>query len=441
MGRHTGIQWADSTVNPVMGCDGCELWSRDPRGRRTCYAGLQHEKRRGAGWARHFLEPEMFAGRVADAMKFGDLRGKARPDKPWLDGYPRLIFVSDMGDALSRRIPFDFLWHEIFDPAARPAGQRHVLMWLTKRASRMAEFDRWVAEWHPDEQLWWPRNVWAMTTVTGPGTEARVDSLRRVGHEGTTRLISFEPLLGEPEWDRCLAPRAGEGAIHGAIFGGESGDAGIVTAMDVEIIRRGIAACRRHGVAPFVKQLGRLPIAEVRIDGRLVRSQVELQDSHGGDWVEWINTLEDLRVRELPRPSWLCLRAVRAAHSSPASSPIMISDSREEPHGEVRSAEGIHHSGRSHGAAAEGVAAAVACVPPVHSDAVREEAHGQDDRAGAVRPGGQLPDAGRDVGEAPAGHEASRDRLHLRPETTGLTEPTGLTLFGHVAPSYAEGGR
>ena len=24
--KSTKIQWCDSTVNPVMGCDGCELW-------------------------------------------------------------------------------------------------------------------------------------------------------------------------------------------------------------------------------------------------------------------------------------------------------------------------------------------------------------------------------------------------------------------------------
>lgn len=26
MSKNTAIQWADSTINPVMGCDGCELW-------------------------------------------------------------------------------------------------------------------------------------------------------------------------------------------------------------------------------------------------------------------------------------------------------------------------------------------------------------------------------------------------------------------------------
>lgn len=25
--KQTEIQWCHSTINPVMGCDGCELWS------------------------------------------------------------------------------------------------------------------------------------------------------------------------------------------------------------------------------------------------------------------------------------------------------------------------------------------------------------------------------------------------------------------------------
>lgn len=283
-----------------MGCDGCELWSVDPRGKRTCYAGIQHEKHQHKGFAKRFLEPEMFAERMFEAAKFGDLTGKARPDKPWLDGYPRTIFVSDMGDALSKRIPFDFLQREIVDTILTIQGQRHIWMWLTKRPTRMVEFDAYMAERSPDERLWWPANLWAMTTVTMPKAEARADSLRRVGHEGTTRVISFEPILKEPDWDRCLADRKGEGRIHGAIFGGESGEPGVVTAMDVDVIRRGVLACRRHGVAAFVKQLGRVPAVTLTREGRRMSEELKLADSHGGDWEEWRETMADLMVRELP---------------------------------------------------------------------------------------------------------------------------------------------
>jgi hypothetical protein len=84
--KDTAIQWCDSTVNPVMGCGGCELWSADHRGRRTCYAGVLHQRYgRQKGYARDFLAPEVFPGRVELATRWSDLRGKpreARPGKP-----------------------------------------------------------------------------------------------------------------------------------------------------------------------------------------------------------------------------------------------------------------------------------------------------------------------------------------------------------------------
>ena len=37
--KKTNIQWCHSTVNPVMGCDGCELWP----GKAQVVAGIQSE--------------------------------------------------------------------------------------------------------------------------------------------------------------------------------------------------------------------------------------------------------------------------------------------------------------------------------------------------------------------------------------------------------------
>ena len=41
MSRDTKIQWCDSTCNPTMGCDGCELWNKQ---RKSCYAGVLHTR-------------------------------------------------------------------------------------------------------------------------------------------------------------------------------------------------------------------------------------------------------------------------------------------------------------------------------------------------------------------------------------------------------------
>src|SRR5947209_4800723 len=106
MSRHTAIQWCDSTVNPTMGCEGCELWNPT---RRSCYAGVLHQRFGGhsPGYAPAFEQVTRFPGRMAEAAHWRDLRGTVRPDKPWLSGLPRGIFISDMSDALSSSVPFD----------------------------------------------------------------------------------------------------------------------------------------------------------------------------------------------------------------------------------------------------------------------------------------------------------------------------------------------
>jgi protein gp37 len=286
MARETDIQWCDSTVNPVMGCDGCELWTKE---RRTCYAGVLHERYGNAngGYAKNFDEPQKFPGRMASAMQWSDLRGTPRAKKPWLNGYPRLIFVSDMGDALSQAIDFPYLKAEIIDAAMSPMGQRHILLWLTKQPRRMLAFSVFLRELG----IAWPRNIWPMTSVTGRATVGRVWDLAKVGDEKTIRGISFEPLDNEPDWDRIFAS-----PVHWAIFGGESGPKAPET--NVAMFERGLRSALDHGIAPFVKQLGKRPVVQrPTLMGQTLEPLTQVRDSHGGEWGEWP---ENLRVRRLP---------------------------------------------------------------------------------------------------------------------------------------------
>jgi len=110
LGKTTEIQWCDSTVNPTTGCDGCELWSE--HGPRTCYAGILHEGRMAKAlpdlYDKDFTQVRLAKGRMVKAAAWSDLAGTDRPDKPWLNGMPRTIFVGDMGDILSRTISYDY---------------------------------------------------------------------------------------------------------------------------------------------------------------------------------------------------------------------------------------------------------------------------------------------------------------------------------------------
>ena len=274
----TPIEWCDSSVNPVMGCDGCELWTPDGKV-RTCYAGQLHEMRGGnPGYAKRFLEPEMFAGRMAKAARWRDLKGTKREDKPWLDGLPRLVFISDMGDALSASVPFQFLLAEVIRVVA---GWPHIGMWLTKQPQRMAAFDAWLAE----QGIAWPANLWAGTSITQHGQGARLRQLRKV--RAAVRFCSIEPIIDDPG-DLDFS------GINLAILGGESGTG--ARATEIGTVRALLSRIRAAGCAPFVKQVGAKPtfhghpFNEVHVN--------TIRNRKGGAMEEWP---EDLRVREFPK--------------------------------------------------------------------------------------------------------------------------------------------
>lgn len=209
MGIETDIGWCDSTVNPTSGCDGCELWNRSVR---TCYAGNLHEHRMAKAlphlYAPNFKEVRTIPGRIAKAANWPDLRGKARPTKPWMDGLPRFIFVGDMGDLLSSAVTDDYLLVEIFAAITSKAGQRHFWLLLTKRPRRLARIASLVGGL--------PSNVMAMTTVTSQQTaDLRLPALHSIPCHW--RGISAEPLL-EAVTLTSFPP------VDWIITGGESGE-------------------------------------------------------------------------------------------------------------------------------------------------------------------------------------------------------------------------
>ncbi len=286
VGKNTKIQWTDSTVNPVMGCDGCELWGNE---RKTCYAGVLHKMRSGhKGYARNFTDPEVFPGRMADAAKMSDLSGTTRvgskdlPAEPWLDGCPRLLFVSDMGDALSKAITFEYLNQEIIDTVKSQLGSRHIWLWLTKRPERMAKFSQWLE----DRSICWPDNLWAGTSVTSRVHVSRMRQLQGVGNERTRRFISAEPQTELIEVQKYLK------GIHWVIQGGEAGQSHKeLRPFHLEWAKSLRDQCSEAGVPYFLKQLGTLRF----FGGRRIKEKGPA--GHGGDWDKWP---EDLRVREVP---------------------------------------------------------------------------------------------------------------------------------------------
>jgi len=273
----TNIQWCDSSLNLEAGCEGCELIKGPNKELRKCYAAVMTDRYQGLnGWPEQFEKPKLFLERLPKALKWSDLTGKDRPDKPWLNGYPRIIFLNDMGDTFTKGLPEDWLAEVMPAMAASP----HIYMVLTKWPSRMAKFS---------EKYPMPPNFWPGTTVTNNKTKFRITDLSHV-QGGSNFWVSAEPL-----WENVGWRVAGIDNIKLMIFGGESGNRAPVP-CNVAWIDNGIEFCRNRSIAPFVKQLGAKPYSYFRSIPNKV--DYDLKDGHGGDWDEWPTSL---KIREFPK--------------------------------------------------------------------------------------------------------------------------------------------
>jgi protein gp37 len=259
MGIRTSIEYCDSSCNPCPFCDGCELRSEDPKKDR-CYASNLQRRYGGKnkGWPKSFTAPTYFLERIEEALKWKDLTGTERHDKPWLDGYPRIVFVNDTGDgfcpsANPRHWLVPYLW--------RMANSPHIWLLLTKWPIRMMEFavDHYTA--HRNEEV--PQNILWGTTVTSNHTMWRLDDLTPHHRKGTAshrivsqmrRWVSFEPLLGKTDpgfrnWARLQGLR-----IDWVAAGGESGHNARPCHPDWARLLRD--DCKAAGIPWFWKQNG-----------------------------------------------------------------------------------------------------------------------------------------------------------------------------------------
>lgn len=283
--KGTKIEWCDDTVSPQMGCDGCELSARHGSG--TCYAERLTDRYAGKkGWPASFYAPQIFPGRIEAACRWSDLTGTVRPEKPWLDGHPRTIFLDDLGDTFTPSLPIDWLAPLIPLMAASP----HRWLFLTKWPQRMQEFFRRLGEV--------PENFLLGTSLTDRKSLSRLRSLGSIPR--AAKWISFEPAIEHLDLRDPLA------WATWLVLGGESGPK--ARPFNVSWARSAHAQCSSTGSALFVKQLG----SEVRWNGNGTpfpspvsveesygagAFAVRLSDPKGGDWNEWP---EDVRVREMP---------------------------------------------------------------------------------------------------------------------------------------------
>jgi protein gp37 len=303
MSATTQIQWTDATWNPVRGC------SRVSEGCRHCYAEGIAARVSGEGQAYHGLARRRSNGEPQWTGAIQQLPERLRDPLRWRK--PRRVFVNSMSDLFHEGVS-DLFIAAVWDIMAR--APRHTFQVLTKRPERMRTLLPTLAAEHTarDGSGWPLPNVWLGVSVENQeAADERIPLLMET--PAAVRFLSCEPLLGPISIDfDDIALRAWDGRrVDWCIIGGESGRG--ARPLDIRWVASLVAQCRRFGVAPFVKQLGAVPMepeedwrgrATTRLlsaknHGRVPEGFVPLAlyDSKGGDPDFWP---AELRVREFP---------------------------------------------------------------------------------------------------------------------------------------------
>jgi protein gp37 len=214
MGAQSGIEWTESTWNPLTGC------TKISPGCTNCYAERMSERLRLMG-QRNYANG--FALTLHESALETPLRWKK----------PQRVFVNSMSDFFHQDVPISFI-QQVFDVMRRADWHQYQI--LTKRADRLEELS---------PQLDWPPHVWMGVSVENQDYTFRIDHLRRT--PAAVKFLSVEPLLG-PLTDLNLK------GIDWVIVGGESGYG--CRPMRREWVVGVRDECRRHGVPFFFKQWG-----------------------------------------------------------------------------------------------------------------------------------------------------------------------------------------
>lgn len=214
MAQGSGIEWTESTWNPVTGC------TKLSPGCKHCYAERMAERLHAMGQMNYrngfelTLQPHML-------------------ELPLRWKKPQTIFVNSMSDLFHAGVPLEYI-QRVFDVMRRARWHRFQV--LTKRGDRLAELS---------PQLAWAPNIWMGVSVESDRYRSRIDDLRACG--ALLRFLSLEPLLG-PLYDLDLS------GIDWVIVGGESGPR--ARPMDPAWATDLRDQCRRARVPFFFKQWG-----------------------------------------------------------------------------------------------------------------------------------------------------------------------------------------
>lgn len=214
MALDSGIEWTESTWNPLTGC------TKISPGCKHCYAERMALRLQAMGSPNY---TDGFKLRLHDHVLGLPLTWKK----------PQMIFVNSMSDLFHVDVPVDFI-QRVF--AVMNTACWHQFQVLTKRSERLFELD---------SSLTWSYNIWMGVSVERKDYTYRIDHLRQT--HASLKFLSLEPLLGP-------LPNLNLTGINWVIVGGESGPG--ARPLQAEWVADIRDQCLDAGVPFFFKQWG-----------------------------------------------------------------------------------------------------------------------------------------------------------------------------------------
>ena len=201
----TKIEWADMTINPVVGCSHCSP------GCDNCYA-----ERFAARLARNPKTAEKYKGVVDENGKWtGNFNVDLTPFAS-LPKKSKRIFIGSMCDIFHENASYNwFLWI-VHRMSQYP---QHTFILLTKRPQRMNKFISLTGETDTDCGLWPLPNLWLGVTICNQAeAEAKIPLLLQT--PAAVRFVSVEPMLGPVDlghlsWTDIIGSTAEKNALTG----------------------------------------------------------------------------------------------------------------------------------------------------------------------------------------------------------------------------------
>ena len=214
MAAHSGIEWTESTWNPVTGC------TKVSPGCAHCYAERMALRLQAMGQPKY-----------ANGFKVTTHEHTLELPLGWQK--PQTIFVNSMSDLFHEDVPPDFI-RKVFDIMRRASW--HTFQLLTKRSKRLLQLNR---------EIDWPPNVWMGVSVETQEYLFRIQHLRQANAH--LKFLSLEPLLGP-------LPSLDLQGTDWVIVGGESGPG--ARPMKEEWVIDIRDRCLAAGIPFFFKQWG-----------------------------------------------------------------------------------------------------------------------------------------------------------------------------------------